>query len=276
MKYLITGATGHLGTELVSTLISRGISKENLILLGNSEKRSDVLRRKYGVKVKVGDISNLQFLESHFRMNDISRVIHCAAIKYVSISNDNPTRTVDVNVLGSYNLYNLSSKYGVSDVISISTDKAINPSNIYGMSKRLMEEMSLENGFTVVSGVNFFGSTGSVLDIWFEQVNADIALTITDPKCIRFFVKTKDMVELVLDSFGKKGVVHCDKVYKVEMGKLLESFMKVFKYEKEEVTGLLDGEKLVEEIPAGVKVLNATNSHLEDMIQTWNDSKFED
>ena len=276
MKYLITGATGHLGAELVSTLISRGISKENLILLGNSEKRSDVLRRKYGVKVKVGDISNLQFLESHFRMNDISRVIHCAAIKYVSISNDNPTRTVEVNVLGSYNLYNLSSKYGVSDVISISTDKAINPSNIYGMSKRLMEEMSLENGFTVVSGVNFFGSTGSVLDIWFEQVNADIALTITDPKCIRFFVKTKDMVDLILDSFGKKGVVHCDKVYKVEMGKLLESFMKVFKYEKEEVTGLLDGEKLVEEIPAGVKVLNATNSHLEDMIQTWNDSKFED
>ena len=139
-----------------------------------------------------------------------------------------------------------------------------------------MEEMSLENGFTVVSGVNFFGSTGSVLDIWFEQVNADKALTITDPECIRFFVKTKDMVELILDSFGKKGAVHCDKVYQVEMGKLLESFMKVFKYEKEEVTGLLDGEKLVEEIPAGVKVLNATNSHLEDMIQTWNDSKFED
>lgn len=276
MKYLITGATGHLGTELVSTLISRGISKENLILLGNSEKRSDVLRRKYGVKVKVGDISNLQFLESHFKMNDVSRVIHCAAIKYVSISNDNPTRTVEVNVLGSYNLYNLASKYGVSDVISISTDKAINPSNIYGMSKRLMEEMSLENGFTVVSGVNFFGSTGSVLDIWFEQVNADKALTITDPKCIRFFVKTKDMVELILDSFGKKGAVHCDKVYQVEMGKLLESFMKVFKYEKEVVTGLLDGEKLVEEIPAGVKVVNATNSHLEDMIQTWNDSKFED
>ena len=276
MKYLITGATGHLGTELVSTLISRGISKENLILLGNSEKRSDVLRRKYGVKVKVGDISNLQFLESHFRMNDISRVIHCAAIKYVSISNDNPTRTVEVNVLGSYNLYHLASKFGISDVISISTDKAINPSNIYGMSKRLMEEMSLENGFTVVSGVNFFGSTGSVLDIWFEQVNADKALTITDPKCIRFFVKTKDMVELILDSFGKKGAVHCDKVYQVEMGKLLESFMKVFKYEKEEVTGLLDGEKLVEEIPPGVKVLNATNSHLEDMIQTWNDSKFED
>ena len=276
MKYLITGATGHLGTELVSTLISRGISKENLILLGNSEKRSDVLRRKYGVKVKVGDISNLQFLESHFRMNDISRVIHCAAIKYVSISNDNPTRTVEVNVLGSYNLYHLASKFGISDVVSISTDKAINPSNIYGMSKRLMEEMSLENGFTVVSGVNFFGSTGSVLDIWFEQVNADKALTITDPKCIRFFVKTKDMVELILNSFGKKGAVHCEKVYQVEMGKLLESFMKVFKYEKKEITGLLDGEKLVEEIPAGVKVLNATNSHLEDMIQTWNDSKFED
>ena len=276
MKYLITGATGHLGGELVSTLISRGVSKENLILLGNSEKRSDVLRRKYGVKVSVGDISNLYFLESQFRMNDISRVIHCAAIKYVSISNDNPTRTVEVNVLGSYNLYNLAVKYGVSDVVSISTDKAINPSNIYGMSKRLMEEMSLDKGFTVVSGVNFFGSTGSVLDIWFEQVCADKELTITDPMCIRFFVKTKDMVELILDSFGRSGVVHCDKVYQVEMGNLLELFMKVLKHEKVKVTGLLDGEKLVEEIPIGVKVLKATNSHLEDMIQTWNDSKFKD
>ena len=274
MKYLITGATGHLGTELVSSLISKGISKESLLLLGNSEKRSDVLRRKYGVEVKVGDISNLDFLESHFRINDISKIIHCAAIKYVSISNDNPTRTIEVNVLGSYNLYNLAVKYGVGDVISISTDKAISPSNIYGMSKRLMEEMSLEKGFTVVSGVNFFGSTGSVLDIWFEQFNSDKALTITDPKCIRFFVKTKDMVELILDSFGKEGVVYCDKVYRVEMGKLLSSFIKIFNHEKKRVTGLLNGEKLVEEIPAGVKVLDATNSHLEDMIQTWNESKF--
>ena len=274
MKYLITGATGHLGTELVSSLISKGISKESLLLLGNSEKRSDVLRRKYGVEVKVGDISNLDFLESHFRINDISKIIHCAAIKYVSISNDNPTRTIEVNVLGSYNLYNLAVKYGVGDVISISTDKAISPSNIYGMSKRLMEEMSLEKGFTVVSGVNFFGSTGSVLDIWFEQFNSDKALTITDPKCIRFFVKTKDMVDLILDSFGKEGVVYCDKVYRVEMGKLLSSFIKIFNHEKKRVTGLLNGEKLVEEIPAGVKVLDATNSHLEDMIQTWNESKF--
>ena len=274
MKYLITGATGHLGTELVSSLISKGISKESLLLLGNSEKRSDVLRRKYGVEVKVGDISNLDFLESQFRINDISKIIHCAAIKYVSISNDNPTRTIEVNVLGSYNLYNLAVKYGVGDVISISTDKAISPSNIYGMSKRLMEEMSLEKGFTVVSGVNFFGSTGSVLDIWFEQFNSDKALTITDPKCIRFFVKTKDMVDLILDSFGKEGVVYCDKVYRVEMGKLLSSFIKIFNHEKKRVTGLLNGEKLVEEIPAGVKVLNANNSHLEDMIQTWNESKF--
>ena len=137
-----------------------------------------------------------------------------------------------------------------------------------------MEEMSIEKGFTVVSGVNFFGSTGSVLDIWFEQFNADKALTITDPKCIRFFVKTKDMVELILDSFGKEGVVYCDKVYRVEMGKLLSSFIKIFNYERKRVTGLLNGEKLVEEIPAGVKVLDATNSHLEDMIKTWNESKF--
>ena len=103
MKYLITGATGHLGTELVSSLLSKGISKESLLLLGNSEKRSDVLRRKYGVEVKVGDISNLHFLESQFRVNDISKIIHCAAIKYVSISNDNPTEDYKSNYIDSPN-----------------------------------------------------------------------------------------------------------------------------------------------------------------------------
>jgi len=276
MKTLITGATGHLGSSLVHSLLSSGENRNNLVLLGNSEKRSDVLRRKYGVKVHVGDISSDAFLNSIFKLNKISRIIHCAAIKYVSISNDNPTRTIKVNIIGSYNLYNLAIKYGVQDVISISTDKAINPTNIYGMSKRLMEEMALELGFTVVSGVNFFGSTGSVLDIWFEQLNQKQKLTITDLDCVRYFVKTEDMVTLILSSFGKNKVIHCEQVYRVVMGNLLSAFKKVFDYDESHITGLLEGEKVVEEIPDAVSVHDSTDSLLEEMIGVWNKSKFED
>ena len=276
MKILITGATGHLGSEMVISLLESGVDKSSLLLLGNSEKRSDVLRRKYGVKVYVGDISDAFFLSSLFHSNQISKIIHCAAIKYVSISNDNPTRTVETNVIGSYNLFNLAVSHGITNVVSISTDKAINPTNIYGMSKRLMEEMALEKGFTIVSGVNFFGSTGSVLDIWFEQVNSDNNLTITDPGCVRFFVKTKDMVNLVFDSFGKNEVIHCDKVYRVVLGDLLSAFKKVFNYNSHRVTGLLDGEKIIEDIPDSVHLLDADPKLLEEMIQVWNKSKFDD
>jgi|TARA_B100001094_G_C18150025_1_gene783113 FlaA1/EpsC-like NDP-sugar epimerase len=276
MKTLITGATGHLGTSLVSSLLALDENKNNLVLLGNSEKRSDVLRRKYGVKVHVGDISNDSFLNSIFKSNKISRIIHCAAIKYVSISNDNPTRTVEVNVIGSYNLYNLAIKYDVQDMISVSTDKAINPTNIYGMSKRLMEAMAIERGFTVISGVNFFGSTGSVLDIWFDQVNQKKELTITDLDCVRYFVKTEDMVNLILGSFGKNSVIHCDKVYRVLMGDLLLAFKKVFNYEASKITGLLEGEKIIEEIPKEVNVLDSTDDLLEEMVSLWKMSKFED
>ena len=276
MKTLITGATGYLGSEIVKQLLNSGTAKNNLLLLGNSEKRSDSLRRKYGVKVLIGDICDKNFLRNIFSSNKIDKIFHCAAIKYVSVSNDNPTRTVEVNVIGSYHLYNLAKKYDVRNVVSVSTDKALKPSNIYGMSKRLMEELSLAKGFTVVSGVNFFGSTGSVLDIWFEQFHSGSSLTITDPKCIRYFVKTEDMVKLILSSVGNKGLFHCNNVYKVEMGDLLGSFMRVFDYNDYKITGLLQGEKLVEDVPIETTVVESSTELLEEMIKTWRKARFDE
>ena len=90
--------------------------------------------------------------------------------KYISISNKNPTTTIETNIIGSYNLIKMAKKYNVKEMVGISTDKALNPMNIYGMTKKIMEELFIEAGFTIVSGVNFFGSSGSVLDIWQDQI----------------------------------------------------------------------------------------------------------
>lgn len=279
MKTLITGATGYLGSIIVQNLFTKSGSEEetrkNLILLGHSEKRADTLRRLHGVKVYVGDIKDELFLEPLFQLNDISRIIHTAAIKYVSISNDNPIRTVETNVIGSYNIYRMARKYGINEVISVSTDKAINPINVYGMTKMLMEEMALELGFTVVSGVNFFGSTGSVLDVWYEQLKSKRNLTITDPECIRYFVDTNDMAQQILDSFGNKGVIYCRKVYRVLMKDLLAAFQESFKYNKVKQVGLLNGEKIEEEIPEGLEIIESNKAILLKMIDKWKIGRFE-
>ena len=84
------------------------------------------------------------------------------------------------------------------------------------------------------------------------------------------------MVNLVLDSFGKNEVIHCDKVYRVVLGELLSAFKKVFNYNSHSVTGLLDGEKIIEDIPESINVLDANPKLLEEMIQVWNKSKFEE
>ena len=271
MKILVTGATGHLGIALVNKLIQKGIDKSNLILMGHSEKRSDIVMRKFGLKVFVGDISDEVFLSNIFKSNEIDKIVHSAAIKYVSISNKNPIRTIETNVIGSYLIYKLAIKHGINDVVSISTDKAINPSNIYGMTKALMEKMAIDFGFTVVSGVNFFGSSGSVLDVWYSQYKSGQNLTLTDPNCVRYFVTADYVSDLILDSFGKNEVVFCNNVFKINMKNLLDAFLDFFDYENFEITSLLEGEKITEQIPESINVLETEEVILKEMIRKWSE-----
>ena len=272
MKILITGATGFLGRALVDYYYQNNNEKwirSNLVLLGHSEKRADFLRRKYNVEVLVGDVNNKSFLEKIFINNKVEKVIHSSAVKYVSVSNENPTYTIETNVFGSYNILTLCQKYGVSNLVGISTDKAINPTTIYGMTKKLMEEMYLEHGFTIVSGVNFFGSSGSVLDVWFEQFKTKKALTLTEKSCIRYFVEIEDVASIVVSSFGKNEIVAPEKVLRVKIGDLLEIFMESFDYSEYIETGLLPGEKIEEELSLGTNIVDAKSEDLRKMISKW-------
>jgi len=277
MTTLITGASGFLGRKIVDCILNntdyQNLLADGLILLGHSEKRADFLMRETGIPVYVGDISDSFFLEKIFRKNKIKRIIHSAAIKYVSVSNQNPTSSIKANVLGSYFLVKLASKYDIKFVVGITTDKALFPTTVYGMTKNLMEHMFIESGYTVVSGVNFFGSSGSVLDIWKKQIKQKIPLTITDKSCIRYFIDINDMAQLVLSSFEKKGIVYPVSTLKIKMGDLLNAFMEYYDYHDYEVTGLLDGEKLVEDLNSKIICKPSSNELLLNLIDDW-DKKY--
>tara|TARA_Y100001970_G_scaffold293350_1_gene439596 strand:- start:2197 stop:3027 length:831 start_codon:yes stop_codon:yes gene_type:complete len=270
MNYLITGAPGFLGNEIVDSILnSNSKNNDELILLGHSEKRADKLSRKHGIPVFVGDIQDSYFLENIFRKKKIDRIIHTAAIKYVSISNKNPTTTIETNIIGSYNLIKMAKKYNIKEMVGISTDKALNPMSIYGMTKKLMEELFIEAGFTIVSGVNFFGSSGSVLDIWNDQILQKKPLTITNKNCMRYFIEIDMMVDLVLDSFGKNEIIYPESTVRIKMGDMLDIFMETFDYFKFREVGLLPGEKLEEDIDQSIKWKEADKAHLKKLMEQW-------
>lgn len=274
MATLITGATGFLGQAIVDRLLQDSekhdsASNPKLVLLGHSEKRADVLRRLHGMPVFVGDIQNEFFLEKIFKSNKIDKIIHTAAIKYVTISNYNPISTVETNIIGSYTLVRLARRYDVEMMVGISTDKAINPVNIYGMTKKIMESMFIEAGYTIVSGVNFFGSSGSVLDVWRGQLKQNKPLTLTDRNCIRYFIGINDVVDLVLGSFGKNEIIYPDTVNKINMGDLLDVFMDIYDYHNFKEVGLESGEKLVEDMWQGIKSVEVDKDYLRKLIKRW-------
>ena len=164
MTILITGITGSLGTALVEEGIKRN---HHIIGVAHSEKRNKLMQLQYpNIELHAADISDGEALDRIISRCNVDYIVHCAAMKYIDICENNPTRAVDVNINGSRNIINSAYRHGVKNVIAVSTDKAINPSCVYGSTKLLMEKMMLENNYSVIQGVNFFFSSGSVLEIW--------------------------------------------------------------------------------------------------------------
>jgi len=268
---LITGATGFLGREISRQLNACG---DNVIGLGHSEKRTHEASFMFQDRGQQVDLYSLD-LSSHvsqldyiMKKHDIEYVIHAAAMKHVGISEDNPYRATQVNVVGSMNVLDACYANRVYNLVGISTDKAINPSCVYGSTKHLMEKMFLKKGYSICRGVNFLFSDGSVLDIWRGQAAKGKPITVNRNDTVRFFVDVKDFADLVLRSMDKKGqTFNPQSCYKISLHDLAKAFCEVNSCLSERVYAASDAEKLIEEIPDGIKTITADIEMIKDLLK---------
>ncbi|GGP06554.1 polysaccharide biosynthesis protein CapD [Cloacibacterium rupense] len=281
---LVTGGAGSIGSEIVRQVAQ--FKPSLIVVLDQAEtplyEIEIELREKFpdvNFKFILADISNNLRLEPIFEKYNFSMVYHAAAYKHVPMIEHNPHEAVLVNVLGSKNLALLASKYKVSRFVMISTDKAVNPTNVMGASKRVAElfVQSLQDiegnttKFITTRFGNVLGSNGSVIPHFKRQIQNGGPVTITHPDIVRYFMTIPEACELVLQagSMGQGG-----EIYMFDMGKpikILDLAQKMIKLSGLEIdkdikitfTGLRHGEKLYEELLTdGSKTLPTPNEKI--------------
>lgn len=271
-KVLVTGAAGSIGSELVRQLIKFSPSK--LVLIDQAESalydlETELIRMDIGgvlpnIRVEILNVSSEKSVEKLFREERPQVVFHAAAYKHVPLMEKNPYNAVKVNVFGTKNVANLSSKYGVEKFVMVSTDKAVNPTNVMGATKRLAEMyvqgLNTYHGnstrFIITRFGNVLGSNGSVIPLFKKQIEVGGPITVTHPDIIRYFMTIPEACQLVLEAgtMGKGG-----EVYVFDMGepvKIVDLAKKMVQLSglvldrdiKIVFTGLRPGEKLFEEL----------------------------
>ena len=270
-RILITGAAGSIGSEMVRQVSSFGPAE--LILLDQAETPLHDIRlmmaRKYpDVKAEtiVADIANSVRMEEIFENYRPEYVFHAAAYKHVPMMEDNPQESIANNVEGTRILADLAVKYGTRKFVMVSTDKAVNPTNVMGCSKRLCEiyvqaldkaikegKVKGETAFVTTRFGNVLGSNGSVIPLFERQIKAGGPVTVTHPEIIRFFMLIPEACKLVLEAgtMGRGGEIYVfDMGNPVRIADLAKRMIKMSGAKNIEIkyTGLRDGEKLYEEV----------------------------
>lgn len=209
-KILITGGTGSIGSEIVRQLLKfkpmqiRIFSRDESKHFFLQKEIEGINSKKIDIKFLIGDIRDKERLSIAFRSVDI--VFHAAALKHVPFCEYNPFEAIKTNVYGTQNVIDLAIEHNVEKVIAISTDKAVYPNGIMGITKLLMERMitssyhyigSAKTKFSVVRFGNVLNSRGSVIPTWIEQIKKGQPVTVTNKKMKRFFMSIPEAVELV-------------------------------------------------------------------------------
>lgn len=270
-RILITGSAGSIGSEIVRQVAS--FSPSSLMLIDSAETPQHDIRRMMArdfpsvpCATVVTSITKADRMENIFKTFLPEYVFHAAAYKHVPMMEDNPCESIQNNVLGTKILADLSVKYGVRRFVMVSTDKAVNPTNVMGCSKRICEvyvqSLNKAERDGVVKGQpqfittrfgNVLGSNGSVIPIFERQIKAGGPVTVTDPDIIRYFMLIPEACELVLEA-GTKG--EGGEIFVFDMGKpvriadLARRMIELSGAKGVEIkyTGLRDGEKLYEEV----------------------------
>ena len=266
---LVSGAAGSIGSGLVKQIARYNPGK--LILLDQAESPLYDLQIELGAtqqnlnfEVVIGDIRSAERMERVFDFFRPDFVFHAAAYKHVPMMENNPSEAVLTNVLGTKNLVDLSKRFEVKKFVMISTDKAVNPTNVMGASKRIAEiyaQMANKEGmtrFVTTRFGNVLGSNGSVIPLFQRQIEQGGPITVTDERVTRFFMTIPEACQLVLEagSMGEGGEIFVfdmgESVKIIDLAKKMIqlSGLQLGKDIEIRVTGLRPGEKLYEELLA--------------------------
>ena len=273
---LVTGAAGSIGSELCRQLAQLGIKE--LIMYDNAETPLHNVRLEFEEKFPnlkftpvIGDVRRPERLDYVFRQFHPQIVFHAAAYKHVPLMEENPCEAVMVNVIGSRNVADKCIEYDVEKMVMISTDKAVNPTNIMGCTKRLAEIYVQSLGLAIESGEkkgrtqfvttrfgNVLGSNGSVIPRFKEQIERGGPVTVTDPEIRRYFMTIPEACRLVMEAatmVTETQIFVFDMGTPIKIADLAKNMIQLAGYEvdkdiKIEYTGLRPGEKLYEEVLA--------------------------
>ena len=268
---MITGAAGSIGSEMVRQIAT--YSPARLILIDQAETPMHDIRLmmkntwpRIDAVTIVADIADRKLMERIFRQYAPEYVFHAAAYKHVPMMENNPYESVVNNIHGTKVIADLAVKYGTRKFVMVSTDKAVNPTNVMGCSKRICEiyvqslDKALKEGevkgktqFVTTRFGNVLGSNGSVIPIFQEQINKGGPVTVTHPDIIRYFMLIPEACKLVIEAgtMGKGGEIYVfDMGNPVRIADLAKRMIRLSGAKDIEIkfTGLRDGEKLYEEV----------------------------
>lgn len=272
---LVTGGAGSIGSELVRTLLDMD-PKAVRVLDNNETGLFDLEQELRSDKIRplVGDVRDRDRLKRAFEGVDL--VFHAAALKHVPLCEFNPFDAVKTNVLGTQNVLDAAIDEGVGRFILISTDKAVNPTNVMGATKLLAERLTISANFykgsreTVLSCVRFgnvLGSRGSVVPLFKKQITNGNPLTITDPDMTRFIMDIPKAIKLILKAaeIARGGEIFILKMPVIQISDLAEAMAeelsssdcKIRKKVEVQTIGRRAGEKLYEELMTESEAVNA-------------------
>lgn len=255
---LITGGTGSFGNAVLNRFLHTNHFKE-IRIFSRDEKKQDDLRKRINhpkVKFYIGDVRDLASIETAVKGVDF--IFHAAALKQVPSCEFFPMEAVKTNVIGTDNVLTAAEKYEVKKVIVLSTDKAAYPINAMGISKAMMEKVTvaksrnLDDSKTIFCATrygNVMASRGSVIPLFIDQIKLGNPLTLTDPNMTRFMMTLEDAVDLVLFAFenGQQGDLFVQKSPAATIEVLAKALLELYDSKSEiKVIGTRHGEKLYE------------------------------
>jgi UDP-N-acetylglucosamine 4,6-dehydratase/UDP-glucose 4-epimerase len=255
---LITGGTGSLGQALAKRLLD--LKAEAIRIFSRNESRQIEMESKFNnerLRFFIGDVKDYDRLVR--ALEDVDYVFHAAALKQVPKIEYNPFEAIKTNVIGSQNVIDACLHENVEKAICIGTDKAVSPLNTYGATKLLMEKLFVtannylnpkrhKTKFIAVRYGNVFGSSGSVVPKFIEQLKSDQTITITDPHMTRFSITMDEALDFILNALrsGKGSEIFVPKLNAYSIMDLKDALKDIFGKGKEKIVGIRPGEKLHE------------------------------